>query len=85
MYTNDNDEWWAKKAMAFVWRAFSTISTTLTAISYTVNSIMMSETAAVLRFVKLTDKAMSPVKGSAKAAGFDLRRYTFILMDTFLF
>jgi hypothetical protein len=37
---------------------------------------MPSETGAVLRFVKLTEKALTPVKGSVKAAGFDLRRYT---------
>jgi hypothetical protein len=37
---------------------------------------MPSETRVVLRFVKLTEKALAPVKGSAKAAGFDLRRYT---------
>ncbi|XP_043288799.1 protein N-terminal glutamine amidohydrolase-like [Venturia canescens] len=29
--------------------------------------------ACVLRFTKLTDKALSPSKGSAKAAGYDLR------------
>jgi hypothetical protein len=50
---------------------------------------MMFETVTVLRFVKLSDKALSPVKGSAKAAGFDLRRYTkyylVIFRDTFLF
>jgi hypothetical protein len=67
---------WARKARAFFWRAFATISATLAARSCTVNSMMMSERPAVLRFVKLTDKALSPVKGSAKAAGFDLRRYT---------
>lgn len=38
--------------------------------------VMMPERQAVLRFVKLTDKALSPVKQSVKAAGFDLRRYT---------
>jgi hypothetical protein len=35
---------------------------------------MPSESAAVLRFVKLTEKALSPKKGTAKAAGLDLRR-----------
>lgn len=34
---------------------------------------MPSESARVLRFVKLTEKALTPKKGSAKAAGFDLR------------
>ncbi|XP_023718426.1 deoxyuridine 5'-triphosphate nucleotidohydrolase [Cryptotermes secundus] len=34
---------------------------------------MLPENQAVLRFVKLTDKALSPVKHSAKCAGFDLR------------
>lgn len=34
---------------------------------------MLPEGVEVLRFVKQTDKALSPVKGSAKAAGFDLR------------
>ncbi|XP_069686036.1 deoxyuridine 5'-triphosphate nucleotidohydrolase [Periplaneta americana] len=34
---------------------------------------MPSEIYTVLRFVKLTEKAFPPVKGSAKAAGFDLR------------
>jgi hypothetical protein len=38
--------------------------------------VMPSETVTVLRFVKLTQNALSPVKGSVKAAGFDLRRYT---------
>jgi len=35
---------------------------------------MPAESASILRFVKLTEKALSPKKGSAKAAGFDLRR-----------
>lgn len=34
---------------------------------------MPPESAAVLRFVKLTEKALTPKKGSPKAAGFDLR------------
>jgi hypothetical protein len=37
---------------------------------------MPSESAAVLRFVKSTEQALTPKKGSPKAAGFDLRRYT---------
>jgi uncharacterized protein Yka (UPF0111/DUF47 family) len=38
--------------------------------------VMPPERKEILRFVKQTDKALSPVKESAKAAGFDLRRYT---------
>ncbi|GLH05393.1 hypothetical protein R5R35_013450 [Gryllus longicercus] len=34
---------------------------------------MPGEARTVLRFAKLTDKALSPTKGSTKAAGFDLR------------
>nr|CAD7586745.1 unnamed protein product [Timema genevievae] len=34
---------------------------------------MPSETHAIIRFVKLTENALSPIKGSAKAAGYDLR------------
>ncbi|XP_034242478.1 deoxyuridine 5'-triphosphate nucleotidohydrolase [Thrips palmi] len=34
---------------------------------------MPGETGCVLRFVKTTANAFSPVKGSVKAAGFDLR------------
>lgn len=34
---------------------------------------MPSETACILRFAKLTDHAFAPVKGSVKAAGFDLK------------
>ncbi|KDR07209.1 deoxyuridine 5'-triphosphate nucleotidohydrolase [Zootermopsis nevadensis] len=34
---------------------------------------MPSETEVILRFVKLSEKALAPLKGSAKAAGFDLR------------
>ncbi|KAJ9575700.1 hypothetical protein L9F63_007459, partial [Diploptera punctata] len=34
---------------------------------------MPSEKIAILRFVKLTEKAFAPVRGSAKAAGFDLK------------
>lgn len=34
---------------------------------------MPGEAKTLLRFAKLTDKALSPSKGSAKAAGFDLR------------
>jgi hypothetical protein len=37
---------------------------------------MASEAGVVIRFVKLTERALAPCKGSAKAAGFDLRRYT---------
>jgi len=36
--------------------------------------VMPSESAAILRFVKLTEKALTPKKGTPKAAGFDLRR-----------
>lgn len=35
---------------------------------------MPSNTQCVLKFSKLTDKAFSPVKSSAHAAGYDLRR-----------
>jgi dUTP pyrophosphatase len=34
---------------------------------------MSSESAAVLRFVKLTENALTPMMESPKAAGFDLR------------
>lgn len=34
---------------------------------------MPSETACILRFAKLSEHAFAPVKGSAKAAGFDLK------------
>nr|CAD7424149.1 unnamed protein product [Timema monikensis] len=34
---------------------------------------MPSETHVIIRFVKLTEHALSPIKGSAKAAGYDLR------------
>lgn len=34
---------------------------------------MPSETACILRFAKLSEHAFSPVKGSVKAAGFDLK------------
>jgi dUTP pyrophosphatase len=34
---------------------------------------MASERTAVLRFVKLTEKAFSPTKESSRAAGFDLK------------
>ncbi|XP_055707601.1 deoxyuridine 5'-triphosphate nucleotidohydrolase [Phlebotomus papatasi] len=34
---------------------------------------MPSESSCVLRFAKLTEHAFAPMKGSAKAAGFDLR------------
>lgn len=34
----------------------------------------MGGEGAVLRFKKLTNKAFSPVRGSEKAAGFDLKR-----------
>jgi hypothetical protein len=35
---------------------------------------MPSESATILRFVKITEKALTPKKGSPKAAGFDLKR-----------
>ena len=35
---------------------------------------MSSQSAAVLRFVKLTDKALTLPNGSTKAAGFDTKR-----------
>lgn len=35
---------------------------------------MKPDTKCVLRFAKLTDQAIAPSKGSAKAAGFDLKR-----------
>ena len=38
------------------------------------SSIMPVEKNAVLRFVKLTEKAFAPVRASPKAAGFDLKR-----------
>ncbi|XP_063699878.1 deoxyuridine 5'-triphosphate nucleotidohydrolase, mitochondrial [Culicoides brevitarsis] len=34
---------------------------------------MPSETSTILRFAKLSEHAFAPVKGSAKAAGFDLK------------
>lgn len=34
---------------------------------------MPSETVCILRFAKLSEHAFAPVKGSAKAAGFDLK------------
>lgn len=34
---------------------------------------MPSETACILRFAKLSEHAFAPVKGSVKAAGFDLK------------
>ncbi|XP_059614436.1 deoxyuridine 5'-triphosphate nucleotidohydrolase, mitochondrial [Phlebotomus argentipes] len=34
---------------------------------------MPSEAACILRFAKLTENAFAPMKGSAKAAGFDLK------------
>jgi hypothetical protein len=44
-------------------------------IVYRLNSFVMpSESAAVLRYVKMTEEALSPKKGSPKAAGLDLRR-----------
>jgi hypothetical protein len=35
---------------------------------------MALERSAVLRYVKITEEALSPKKGSSKAAGLDLRR-----------
>lgn len=35
-----------------------------------------------LRFAKLTENAFAPMKGSAYAAGFDLRRYIIGTIDT---
>lgn len=37
-----------------------------------------------LRFAKLTENAFSPTKGSAFAAGFDLKRYTGLVNSYFL-
>lgn len=34
---------------------------------------MESTTKCVLRWAKLTDKALEPIRGSKRAAGFDLR------------
>lgn len=36
---------------------------------------MPGEQGAVLRFAKLSEHAFAPIKGSAKAAGFDLKRF----------
>jgi dUTP pyrophosphatase len=38
---------------------------------------MPVDTKPVLRFAKLTEHAFEPVKGSEKAAGFDLKRFAF--------
>lgn len=35
---------------------------------------MVGEAARVLRFAKLTENAFAPTKGSALAAGYDLKR-----------
>lgn len=36
---------------------------------------MTSESGTVLKFSRITTNAFSPMKGSEKAAGYDLRRY----------
>lgn len=38
----------------------------------------MPSSGAVLRFAKLTEHAFPPLKGSMYAAGWDLRRLTYI-------
>ena len=39
--------------------------------------LMSAASKSLLRFVKLSENAFSPVKGSAHAAGWDLRRLVF--------
>jgi dUTPase len=34
----------------------------------------------VLKYVRLTDKAFAPKKGSEKSAGYDLRRYKLLFI-----
>lgn len=36
---------------------------------------MPTEVQSVMKFTRLTEHALPPVKGSDKAAGFDLKRY----------
>lgn len=36
-----------------------------------------------LKFVRITKNALTPIKGSEKAAGYDLRRYVNIRSTTF--
>lgn len=41
---------------------------------------MPVSTSSVLKFAKLSDKAFTPVKGNAYAAGYDLKRWVFLLL-----
>lgn len=46
---------------------------------------MPVELKPVLRFAKLSEHALPPTKGSAKAAGYDLRRYViYFYFSTFI-
>lgn len=40
---------------------------------------MPVEVQPTLRFAKLSDHAFAPMKGSEKAAGFDLKRFAIVL------
>lgn len=45
---------------------------------------MPADAQPVLRFAKLSNHAFAPTKGSEKAAGFDLKRFDFLLFETSL-
>lgn len=44
---------------------------------------IMSPTNSILRFAKLSENAFPPLKGSAYAAGWDLRRFVFNFLILF--